>query len=724
MAGARSDRVRQIGLVNQREIRERTVRGLAACLGGASLLWWWELLFQQRPNLVLLAIATSSALLGGLGFRFGARRPLSVGLALAVASAAALPVLAGELEWQAVAPLAVMPGLVVAGTVSAGAGLAVGAVAAVVLGFWPSGGGMGAGAALQVATVGLALYAVLRPRESIIEWSWQRSAEATYLAEELRDRQGELNNALAQLRLAYQLLGRTNRELALAQQEADEARRLKEEFAASVSHELRTPLNIILGFADIIHRTPEVYGLEEWPQMLRRDVAEIWRSARYITELVDDILELARIDALEMPVKREMTDLVAVIRETCVLAERLLGERPVSLVVRLPENLPLLSVDRTRIRQVLLNLLSNAIRFTDEGEITVTAECSAEEVTVSVADTGVGIPPHEVEAVFEEFRHAEGREARGGKGLGLAVAKRFVNLHGGRIWAESEVGQGSVFRFTLPLSEKRVSRLRGTTASAPRGTRSGKLLLFNPDLSEDAATYLGRHLEGWETLVASDVNEMQALLDTHHPAAVLINCAPDGAELASRVPAGVPVVLLDLPALRTPSHDSVFDALLSKPVSAEELLGAVRRFVPRGSILVVDDDPGFVQLVRRMVASSDAPYEVQWAYNGEGALSKLAHSRPDVVLMDMVMQPMDGMALARQIRAEAGMGEIPIVAVTGATSTASSDRAREIRLLKRSGLQDAEVLAVLRAILGGVRSDYVGGTQEANEVVRESDRQG
>ncbi|MGI6209987.1 MAG: sensor histidine kinase, partial [Anaerolineae bacterium] len=557
MPGTSPARVKQIGLVNEREIRERTVRGVAACTGVVALVWWWELLFQTRPDLALLTTASSALLIGGLGVVLARRYPHVVGVVLAVASAVALPTLARRLGWESLAPLAMMPGLVIAGAIGARTGLAVGLVAALATGFWPGEGGLGAGVFLQLALVNLVLYAILHPKESILEWSWQRSAEATDLAERLRDRQGELNQALSQLRLAYQLLGRTNRELALAHQEADEARRLKEEFAASVSHELRTPLNIILGFADLIHRTPEVYGLDRWPQLLRRDVAEIWRSARYIAELVDDILELARVDALAMPVKRELTDLGAVIRETSALAERLLGDRPVRLIVRIPEDLPHLLVDKTRIRQVLLNLLSNAIRFTDRGQIEVTAECSASELLVSVSDTGVGIPPHEVGAIFEEFHRADGQEARGGKGLGLAIAKRFVNLHGGRIWAESEVGRGSVFRFTLPLSEKRVSRLMGSPEWGPAAA-SSSLVLYQPGGMPGAAAYLGRHLEDWQMLVADDGEQLRQLVETHHPSAVLVNITEDLDAVMAQVPEGVPIVQVSLPAMRVPGPDECF----------------------------------------------------------------------------------------------------------------------------------------------------------------------
>jgi len=706
MAVTSCESIREIGVVNEREIRVRTVRGLSAALTLASALWWWELLFQTRPNLVCLALATAGILAGLAAVYYGSRAPVAVGVGLAVLIAVAVAVAGSQLGLERLTLLALLPGLAIAGAVSARAGLAVGLATALFLGLHP-GFGLRLGGTLQTGLLVVSLYAVLLPKESIIEWSWRRSAEATRLAEQLRDRQGELNQALSQLRLANQLLARTNREVALAHQEADEARRLKEEFAASVSHELRTPLNIILGFADIMHRTPEVYSLGQWPQMLRRDIAEIWRSARYLTELVDDILELARVDALEMPVRREMTAMAAVIRETTVLAERLVGTRPVRMVLDLPDELPTLSVDRTRIRQVLLNLLSNAVRFTDEGEITVRAAVEREELVVSVSDTGVGIPPHELGAIFQEFRRVEGQETRGGKGLGLAIARRFVSLHGGRIWVESEVGKGSSFYFTLPLAEKRVSRLFGAVSGASGPIPEGCLVLYQPGGGHDAESYLGRHLEGWSLLTAEAPEALAEMVLRYHPAAVLVDSPNDVVGIAKRLPPGVVVLQLDLPSLRMPAPDRVFDGLLSKPIAVEDLLATVTQFAPQGSVLVVDDDPGFVQLVRRMLMTAGSPHLVQSAYDGEEALGKLASAQPDVILVDMVMEPMDGPSLARQVKATPEFASVPLIAVTGATSAVAGDRGHQISLLKRSGLQDSEVLTVLRSVLAGVRSDYL-----------------
>jgi len=299
---------------------------------------------------------------------------------------------------------------------------------------------------------------------TVLDWAWNGQQQVNRLLRQLRDRQGELNRTLAALREANRRLQRTSHELALARQRAEEARRIKEQFAANISHELRTPLNLILGFSEMMYLSPDVYGEMEWPPTLRRDVHQIYRSSRQLLDLINDVLDLSRIDAVPAPIRREPCDLREVIREAVDTAGDLLRGKALDLRVELPAELPLLHLDRTRIRQVLLNLLNNAARFTERGHISVSVERNEREVVVSVADTGVGIPPQELSEIFEEFHQVDMslRCRQRGAGLGLAISKRFVELHGGRIWAQSRMGEGSTFYFSLPLpdAEFSVGRLR------------------------------------------------------------------------------------------------------------------------------------------------------------------------------------------------------------------------------------------------------------------------
>ncbi|MBC7234506.1 MAG: hypothetical protein H5T69_01600, partial [Chloroflexi bacterium] len=237
--------------------------------------------------------------------------------------------------------------------------------------------------------------------------------------ERLRDHQGELNRTLKALDEAYVSLQRTNAELALARRQAEEARALKEHFVASVSHELRTPLNIIVGFAEMMYLSPEVYEGVVWTPALEGDIQEMYRASRHLRSLVDDILDLSRIDASRLPMYRELADIRVIVNDAAETMAPLFRQRGLFLKVKLPEDLPLLFIDRTRIRQVLLNLLNNALRFTDKGGVHIQVEQGDRAVTVGVHDTGVGIPEDKLELIFEEFAQADpALHSRGRAGLG------------------------------------------------------------------------------------------------------------------------------------------------------------------------------------------------------------------------------------------------------------------------------------------------------------------
>ncbi len=412
---------------------------------------------------------------------------------------------------------------------------------------------------LMVTAIGLLASVRLR---AALQDSWQHVGTTGDLVREVRARQEEINQLNKALRVSNGLLKRSLAELALATREAEEARHLKEQFATTVSHELRTPLNIILGFVDVMQQYPEIYGDVNWTPLLRRDLGEIQRGARYLSSLVDDILDLARIQALRMPIHREPTDMGALVEEVVSLAERLLLHRDaVRLMADVPEGLPLLFVDQTRVRQVLLNLLANACRFTAAGEIAVRVRLEATHLLVTVSDTGSGIAPEQLEAIFEEFRQEDGRDLDdqqvAGKGLGLAIARRFVQMHGGAIWADSVVGKGSSFHLTLPLQEKRVVNLAAPSAEGlPAGEYEPAVVLVDDGAGQ---AFLERHLEGYRVVAAPDLLSARRLAREENPRAIILNTAPpaEGATEAAMppiLPEPVAVVQCTLPALTLERH--------------------------------------------------------------------------------------------------------------------------------------------------------------------------
>ncbi|HEY65830.1 MAG TPA: hypothetical protein G4O02_14810, partial [Caldilineae bacterium] len=518
-----------------RALQQEIISCVAVALSACAWVAWWYILAQPEARLDLVPLVVVAIVVGVLVRNMARRCPQTAAFALVGSAFAAVTLAYAGYDLPLAGFFFAVPVLLTGMMLSPWCVPILGTAAFAILYLAAPDAPPSAWLAPGALVVMLALFqtlAMVSLRAALVQ-AWHHSARAFALTKEAREQRGEVNRLNKALNLANDLLQRRNRELVAAHREAAEARHLKEQFAIHVSHELRTPLNIILGFLEVMQRFPEVYGDVQWTPTLRRDIAEIQRSARYLSDLVDDILDLARIEALKMPIRREPTDLKEVMQEAVGLTERLLRSKPVEMHVDVPEPLPPLFIDRTRIRQVLLNLLANASRFTERGEIRVRAVRCKGEVIVSVSDTGIGIPPEQLKTLFKEFHQIPARKSSSdkGTGLGLAIAKRFVEMHGGRIWAESQVGRGSTFYFSLPIMPKQVGFLLPThpVEEQPKGER---LSLVVVDQGEGAA-YLRRRLEGYEVLAAPDLEQARALVRERHPHALLLNVPPD-AEGATR----------------------------------------------------------------------------------------------------------------------------------------------------------------------------------------------
>jgi signal transduction histidine kinase len=221
-----------------------------------------------------------------------------------------------------------------------------------------------------------------------------------------------------------------------------------------MSHELRTPLNAIIGFSETMLKFPMMYDNQPLPPIYRNDLNQIYTSGKHLLQLINDILDLSKVDAGKLDLEVERVELESIFQNALATGEGLVGEKRIKLSLDMPDRLPQVKGDSLRIRQVLLNLLSNAAKFTDAGTIHIGASCTdAAEVVVWIKDSGIGIPPQDMDKIFEEFRQGSSgrRKGRAGSGLGLAISRQLLNLMGGRIWAESVPGQGSTFYFTLPV---------------------------------------------------------------------------------------------------------------------------------------------------------------------------------------------------------------------------------------------------------------------------------
>ncbi len=545
---------------------------------------------------------------------------------------------------------------------------------------------------------------------AMLHWAMDSRAQAWQTTEEVRLRRAELRRTLDSLRVTHGLLERTVRELEAARAVAEEAREIKSRFVANISHEFRTPLNIIVGFAEMLCTSPETYEGVTWSPSLREDIVSIWRNAEHLLKMVDDVLDLAQIEASRLPVLPEPVDLRRIIQEALATGSSLLRDSALELRVSLPEELPRVAVDPTRIRQVLLNLINNAIRFTPQGYLEVGAYLSGAEVVVYVRDTGEGIPPDKLETIFERFEQVDTSAERphGGLGLGLAISRHLIRLHGGRIWAESELGKGSTFYFSLPYLEQepkqRLPQLIRTPADRTPAAKGDAVVALCTDPL--VVRMLARHLEKLQVAGAESVAEAVALVRELHPLAVLIVGEPQPALAQARTildemgALDVATIVCDFPTERQAGSALGVSDFLIKPVTQEELAAAIKRLRPAPRrVLVVDDDPDMLRLLARMTLQEWGQAEVLLAATGAEAIQS-ASQLPDIILLDLQMPGMNGVEVLGRLRSNPATAGIPVVVVTARAPAEdwAALRECEVRVLRKRALAAGEMVRLIEAL--------------------------
>jgi signal transduction histidine kinase/DNA-binding response OmpR family regulator len=470
-------------------------------------------------------------------------------------------------------------------------------------------------------------------------------------------------------------------ELERKSDEVEIASRHKSEFLASMSHELRTPLNAVIGFSEVL--LEQMFGdLNDRQGEYLRDILS---SGRHLLELLNDILDLSKVEAGRMDIQRSTFP----VHETLEYGLSMVRERAVrheiTLSLDVAPEVDLIEADELRIKQVMLNLLSNAVKFTpDGGEVVVRARVDGPELVVTVSDTGIGIAPDDRERIFDSFQQAgRGVQQQEGTGLGLTLSKRILELLGGRMWLETEVGVGSTFGFAIPL---------GTTAepsaqSAEQAPIAGPLVVVIED-DRPSLELLTLYLEGAgvEVVGARDGPSGLETVRRRHPAAVVLDIRlpeMDGWEVltalkADPVTAEIPVVVVSMLDERGMGFALGAAEYLVKPVSRELVLAALSRVgvLPEaGTLLVIDDDPLALELVTAVLEPRG--WTVLSAGDGETGTAMARSHQPSVVLLDLLMPGMDGFAVAETLRSDSATMAIPIVVLTAKTLTrADRDRLR------------------------------------------------
>ncbi len=548
------------------------------------------------------------------------------------------------------------------------------------------------------------------------ESGYRRSREAL---EESRDYQFQLRQALDDLTEAHQQLSQLNSLAHNLRRQADEARRSKEKFVANVSHELRTPLNMIIGFIEMAMFSPETYG-RNIPQSLLADLEIVLRNSRHLSSLINDVLDLSQIDAGQMALMKERAALSEIIAEAETAVRPLFNSKGLYLRTDVAQDLPLLHCDRIRIRQVLLNLLSNAGRFTDQGGVRLRARQDGNQIIVSVADTGPGISADEIDEVFKPFQQLDGaiHSHWSGSGLGLSISKHFVELHKGRMWLESEPGQGATFYFRLPVAEAvspgdeemmrwfspystYVERTRLPTLPVP--SDRARLIVYEDGRALNRL--LTRYLHNAELVPVNSLEQAVQEIEQVPAQALLINAASVSENLRriekeNALPFGLPTIVCSVPGIRDAAESLGVSDYLIKPISRDTLLAALDRLALDGkTILVVDDEPDVLRLFRRMLASAQRDYRVLRATSAQQAIGILREQKPDVVLTDLIIPDMDGFQLIAEMQGDPTLRDIPIVVTSARDPSGQPIVSKSLAVIRGDGIAMPQLLATIEALV-------------------------
>ncbi len=531
--------------------------------------------------------------------------------------------------------------------------------------------------ALSTATAWLSA----RTMFTVIEWMSKQYELAQINEKIARDRQAEVIRIIKSLDEATYRIERANDMLKQARDLAEEAHRLKQQFAQNISHELRTPLNLIVGFTELMVESPDYYGAPLSPAYLR-DLNIVHRNAIHLQSLVNDVLDLARIEAAQMNIIMEKIDPAELIVDAVSTARSMVEVRGLKLLTEIEPELPRVQMDPTRIRQVLFNLINNATRFTEQGAITISVRAGANNLIFTVRDTGIGIAANDLPRLFQEFHQLDNsiRRKHGGTGLGLTICKRFVELHGGKIWAESEIGVGTSFIFTIPAGRDAQTLdyliTNGKAAlSNVLVSRYADRVLLVITRSPSAGALLSRYVKDCHTLVAPNMDTARDMAKAVLPQVVVLDVAGnmldqtidtvDVSKIAQdwQLPLTT-FIITPLPGEEPERRLMAVDAYLTKPVSRQNLLDTLRQFGENvDRILVIDDDRDFVRLLGRMLEGSIRRYQLMAAYSATEGLDMVKHYRPDLLILDLDLPQIDGYTLSRQIRGE--WPSIPIIVISG-----------------------------------------------------------
>jgi signal transduction histidine kinase/DNA-binding response OmpR family regulator len=482
------------------------------------------------------------------------------------------------------------------------------------------------------------------------------------------------------------------REIAEKGRQIEIASQHKSQFLANMSHELRTPLNAIIGVTDLLlEDARDLADRADQVEPLER----VLRAGRHLLALINDVLDLSKIEAGKMELYLESFPIASLLNDVAETVRTTAEGNGTALSIECAADIGTMRADATRVRQALLNLASNAVKFTENGRVTLAAtrvsSQTGEVIVLRVSDTGIGMTPEQTARLFQDFTQADASTTRkyGGTGLGLAISRRFCRMMGGDITVDSAPGQGSTFTITLPAAVDPTSAAEGrrempASARLPRTTSRGTRSVLVIDDDAIVRDVLGRYLErqGFQVITAADGIEGLARAREHHPAAITLDIMMPGLDgwtvLAALKGdpdlADIPVVLVTIVDEKQRGYALGVVEHLVKPVDRERLAAILRQWCGApGHVLLVEDDGDVRGLMRQALAS--AGWTISEAENGRVALERMAERRPDAIVLDLVMPEMDGFEFLAALRAREAWRGVPVLVVTARDLT-DEDRKR------------------------------------------------
>lgn len=526
-----------------------------------------------------------------------------------------------------------------------------------------------------------------------------------------------------------------------------EVDKLKSQFLANMSHELRTPLNSIIGFSRVILK-----GIDgPISDVQQQDLTAIHNAGTHLLQLINDVLDISKIEAGKMELAfDDSVNIADLVNSAMSTAIGLTKDKPIRLERNIEPNLPLVHADATRIRQVLINFLSNAAKFTDEGSIAVSVKRSVSsegkpEILVSVTDTGPGISPLDQARLFQPFTQVDSSPTRrvGGTGLGLSISRLLIELHNGRIGVNSEPGKGSTFYFTIPLSAEFRLKLPGEGRTGPllssRVTPDEVAQIMEPGaeaLADSGLTKIlvidddrqvinlyERYLKDLGYQVFNQSDPLQALETARmvKPFAITLDIMmplKDGWQVLEELKADpitrdIPVIICSIVAEQDKAFSLGAVDYLSKPILGEDLARSMDRLNADGlihDVLIIDDDPNALELVRKSLVENKN-YQVRAALGGVEGLVAIQSKTPQAVILDLFMPDLDGFAVLESLRQEPETRDIPVIVFSANDLTL--DQRRRIsefteHMLNKSTFKEEELLKTIEDALKRLKPPLSG----------------